>query len=293
MIIIFDRKQDFYDLAKESDLLYFLLDDFEDNWCAPPEGVTDMVWFNILAEILTIHFELRIAGQALLTDALKRLTDKNKKEGLGYPTIGDLAKNIVDYSKKGTNRIKEPLLRVNHRLCMVSEIVGSAACSDISPDWQKLIKNDWALSLAGLATSLQNLCIAIYFAKLLLYRVYNNLHSEKLETLFVLDEASTIFPKSGTKKTALLLDYFQQARAFGIGVIFASQSMNLADEVFANTAIKVAVGGFGHGSDHEAFGSAVGLNRPQRDYIRTISQPGAAVVKDIRFPYPFTVQIER
>jgi hypothetical protein len=102
-----------------------------------------------------------------------------------------------------------------------------------------------------------------------------------------------IFPKTGTKKTALLLDYFQQARAFGIGVIFASQSMNLADEVFANTATKIAVGGFGHGGDYEAFASAVGLNRAQREFMRTITRPGAAVVKDLRHPYPFTVQIDR
>lgn len=189
--------------------------------------------------------------------------------------------------------MKESLLRVSHRLRMVSEIVGCAASSHVRPDWQKLIDMDWSLSLAGLATSQQNLCITVYFAKLLLYRIYNNLRSDKLETLIVLDEASTVFPKTGTKKTALLLDYFQQARAFGIGVIFASQSMNLADEVFANTAIKVAVGGFGHGSDYEAFGSAIGLNRAQRDFMRTISQPGSAVVKDIRHPHPFTVQIER
>ena len=99
MIIIFDRKQDFYDLAKESDLLYFLLQDFQDNWCAPPNGVDDMVWFNIFAEILATHFELRAAGQALLTDALKRLSDKHRSRGLDYPTIEDLAKSLVSHSE--------------------------------------------------------------------------------------------------------------------------------------------------------------------------------------------------
>lgn len=99
MIMIFDRKQDFYDLAKELGLLYFLLDDFQDNWCAPPNGVNDIIWFNILAEILAAHFELRVAGQALLTDALKKLSDKHRSRGLDYPTIEDLAKSLLSRSK--------------------------------------------------------------------------------------------------------------------------------------------------------------------------------------------------
>jgi len=99
MIMIFDRKQDFYDLAKELGLLYFLLDDFQDNWCAPPDGVDDMIWFNILTEILAAHFEFRVAGQALLTDALKRLSDKHRNCGLDYPTIEDLAKSLLSRTK--------------------------------------------------------------------------------------------------------------------------------------------------------------------------------------------------
>ncbi|MCH9031993.1 MAG: ATP-binding protein [candidate division Zixibacteria bacterium] len=213
--------------------------------------------------------------------------------GKNYPTLRDLSRVLFVISSKSKGSQKEAALRLGHRIRSLIEIIGDAAASRQRPDWGRLIESDWALSLSGLASTTQSLCITIYFAKVLLYRICNNLRSDNLETLIVLDEASMIFPKTATKKTSILLDYFQQARAFGIGVIFASQSMNLADEIFANTAIKIAVGGFGHGADYEAFGSAVGLNRAQRDFMRTISQPGSAVVKDIRHPHPFTVQIER
>ncbi|MCH9031994.1 MAG: hypothetical protein IIB00_07020 [candidate division Zixibacteria bacterium] len=74
MIMIFDRKQDFYDLALEFKFLYFLLEDFKDNWIAPPPGVSDKIWFNILAEILATNFELRVASQAMLVDIMCNLS---------------------------------------------------------------------------------------------------------------------------------------------------------------------------------------------------------------------------
>lgn len=290
MLIIPDRKQDFFDLVKPFGLHYFLKEDFLDNLCAPPDGVEDMAWFNILGEICAIFLELRALGQSIITEALYRIAQEFKKHYQTYPSLYDVGLGLT-HSAKGSAGSAN--FKIGQRLLAISKILGPISRSRHQTNWIKLIKHDWALSLAGLAISNQNFIITIIIAKALLYRIYNNLHSAKLETLIVLDEASTIFPKTSTKKTALLLDYFQQARAFGIGFIFASQSMNLADEIFANTAIKVCVGGFGHGSDYEAFGSAVGLNRSQRDYMRTINRPGAAVIKDIRYPYPFTAQIER
>ncbi|MCK5125558.1 MAG: ATP-binding protein [candidate division Zixibacteria bacterium] len=292
-IIVPDRKQDFFDIAFEFKFLYFLLKDFKDNWCAPPEGVLLRLWFNILAEILTTAFELRIAAHGLLVDTLVELTKKAAKSSSHFPTLRDVTQRLFEISNSAKGATKEQALRIGHRISSLLSIVGDAAASRQGLEWSKLSNRDWALSLAGLASSLQSLIITIYFAKCLLYRICNNLRSDKLETLFVLDEASMIFPKTGNKKTSILLDYFQQARAFGIGVIFASQSMNLANEIFANTATKIAVGGFGHGGDYEAFASAVGLNRAQRDFMRTITAPGSAVVKDLRHPYPFTVQIDR
>lgn len=293
MIMVFDRKQDFYDLAIGTDFLYFLLKDFRDNWLAPPNGVDERLWFNIVGEILASSFELRIAAQMLFVDTLLELNTTAKMTKGAYPTLRDVSRRLYQVSTDSKGQSKEVAMRLGHRIGSSTAVLGEAAIARQCADWERLSNFDWALSLAGLASTTQSLCITIYFAKALLYRICNNLRSDKLETLIVLDEASVIFPKSSTKKTSILLDYFQQARAFGIGVIFASQSMNLSDEIFANTATKIAVGGFGHGTDYDAFGSAVGLNRAQREFMRTISAPGSAVVKDLRHGNPFTVQIDR
>lgn len=293
MIMIFDRKQDFFDLAFEFKLLYFLLRDFRDNWLAPPNGVDERLWINIVGEILTASFELRFAAQMLFVETVMDLCSQARNTGAGFPTLRHVSRRLFAISNSVKGPTRESVLRLGSRISSSISILGDAATAKQCADWQRLSQHDWALSLAGLSSSTQTLCISIYFAKTLLYRVCNNLRSDELETLIVLDEASAIFPKGSNKKTSILLDYFQQARAFGIGVIFASQSMNLSDEVFANTGTKIMVGGFGHGADYEAFGSAVGLNRAQRDFMRTMNRPGVSVVKDLRHGHPFTVQIDR
>ncbi len=289
MIIVPDRKMDFYKIALNHNFLYLLHNDFHDNWLKPPNGVDADLWYNILAEILATHFELRIGAQALLVDILTDLTNKLSV----YPTLHDLIKrlNEIAYSKRNSN--KEVALRLSFRLKWLLTTLGNNVASRKTPDWSKLMNTSWAFSIAGLASSIQTLCVTIYFAKVLLYRICNNLRSDDLASLFILDEASMIFPKSSSKKTSLLLDYFQQARAFGLGVIVASQSMNLAPEIYANTGTKICVGGFGYGSDYAEFASAIGLNKEKSDFMRTISQPGSAIVKDPRYPLPFSVQIER
>ena len=287
-IIVPDRKQDFFELAIKYDFLYLLHDDFYDNWLLPPEGVDPLLWHNILAEILAIHFELRIGAQGLIVEVLTELTNAISQ----FPTLHDVIKKLhkIAYVDKSYN--KESALRLSFRLKWLLTVLGNNVASSKTPDWSILMKSSWAFSISGLASSIQTLCVTVYFAKVLLYRISNNLISDELECLFVLDEASVIFPKSASKKTSLLLDYFQQARAFGLGVIVASQSMNLAQEIYANTGIKVSFA-LGYGADFSEFASAVGLNKEKSDFMRTISKPGSAVVRDPRYPTPFTVQIER
>lgn len=289
-IIIFDRKLDFIDLVQTSGFLYVMIEDFVDNWLTPPPGVSATIWCSMLSEIMATFFELRISGQLLLSDMLLGLQGGSVGRA---PTLRDVASVLSKTLEKSRGGTRDSLYRIQFRLNSLLQLLGNAIASEHAVELPRLLTKSWALGMAGLSSSVQSLCITVYLAKILLYRISNNLRSNKLETLIVIDEASPIFPKSATKKTALLLDYFQQCRAFGIGLILASQSMNLADEIYANTAIKVAVGGFGHGSDYEEFGSAVGMNRAQRDFMRTISRPGAAVVKDIRYPHPFTVQIDK
>ena len=102
MIMIFDRKQDFFDLAIEYNFLYFLKEDFCDNWCMPPKGVDSDLWNNIFAEILATHFELRIGAQGLIVDIL---TDLAKKQ-TDYPNLQDVSNRLYEIAhiEKSSNR---------------------------------------------------------------------------------------------------------------------------------------------------------------------------------------------
>lgn len=154
MIMIFDRKQDFFDLAFEFKFLYFLLMDFRDNWCAPPEGVAQRLWFDILAEILTASFELRIAAHGLLVDTLTELTSTAANSGSHFPTLRDVSQRLFGISTKAKGVMKEQSARLGQRIGSLLAIVGNAAASRQCPEWSKLSEHDWALSLAGLASEI-------------------------------------------------------------------------------------------------------------------------------------------
>ncbi len=289
-LFIADRKSDFDRIAVNRGIPYFLLNDFLDNLLAPPPGVKPYLWFNILSELFITSFGLRAAAQSQLVDVL---LESGVQDGLDnqYPTMAVLKKRLKKrlFANRGSSR--DITSRLHDRVDWLATMLGDSASAESHLNWDKLMSTGCTVNLAGIPNLVQSLWIAVYFAKVLLYRICNNLRSDKLEVLFVFDEASPIFPKSVGKNTSILLDYFQQCRAFGIGVIFASQSMNLSDSILANTATKIAVGGLGLGSDYESFGSCVGLSGKQREYMRKIGKPGSAVVKDNRCAEAFTAKV--
>ncbi len=290
-LCIVERKPDFMKMVVGKGMPYFSVGDFVENILAPGDGVQPKSWYNLLAELFISSFGLRAAAQSELLHVLLELHDENNSLDK-HPTLAELKARLNKrfFIKSGSSR--EITSRLYERISWLVTMLGDSVTSESCLDWQKLMKSGWAVSLAGIPSQIQSLWIAVYFAKVLTYRIANNLRSDKLEVLFVFDEASPIFPKSASKTTSILLDSVAQCRAFGIGVLFSSQSMSISDGIIANTALKVAVGGLGLGSDYESFGSSVGLTRAQRDYMRKIAKPGAAVVRDIRYPHPFTVQLD-
>ena len=114
--------------------------------------------------------------------------------------------------------------------------------------------------------------------------------------LFVFDEDSTMFRKWYEQREGdfLLTDYLAKSREFGIGFIIGTQTLtNLADSVLANTAIKILAGGAGLGTDYDIFASASGMSPEQKEFIKQLTMPGMAVVKDPRYPHPFTLEVPR
>lgn len=114
--------------------------------------------------------------------------------------------------------------------------------------------------------------------------------------LLVFDEASTMFKRQyeAREGTYLLTDYLAKCREFDMGFLIGTQTIsNLADSVLANTAIKILVGGAGLGSDYDIFASATGMTREQKEFLKRLTMPGMACVRDPRYPFPFTLEVPR
>ncbi len=296
-IKIFDRKLDFACLSAHANFIYWHIADYFDNWLAPPPGIPFEVWVNVFAEILSNFTDIRLAARTLIsTTALTLYRERYHPSLESFPTLEDVHHKIMltHYDPRShLARYQETILNRTQGLL---QALGTQICSHRRLVWQRYIDSNWAISLEHLPIDYQNLFISVTIAKILLYRMANNLRSSNLVELFVLDEASTIFRKQyyDADHPNLLLDYLAKSREFGIGFLIATQTLSgLADPVLANTATKILVGGAGLGTDYDTFASATGLSLQQRDFLRTMTMPGMACAKDPRYPYPFTLEVPR
>ena len=297
MIKIFDRKLDFPCLSIFPGFLYFILAHFRDNWIQPPPGVSYKIWIPVLAEIFTNYLDIMIASSSLFSNTALWLCEKGNSVITGiYPTIQDIY-NVVKAKKyPAPSHLARYQESTTNRLEGLLAILGDQICTYKKLDWHKYLTTNWAIDIHNLPTVYQNLFITVTIAKILLYRIHNNLRSSVLTDLIVFDEASTIFKKWYETRggTYLLADYLAQAREFGIGFIISTQNLtNLADSILSNSATKILIGGAGLGRDYEIFGSAVGLTKDQVEHLKTLKNPGMACVSDSRFPHPFLLEVPK
>lgn len=295
MIKLFDRKEEYFPLSIYLGFIYWMLDDFYTNWFEPPPGVNLGLWVNTLCEILSNFLDIRIAGRGLIATKVLWLCEQWKSAETGvYPTLKDLyhlLRNTKIPLVSHTARYYETVIS---RLEVLFAIFGDHVCSRRKMNWEAYLKTDWAISLNGTPSDMQNLFISIEVAKVMMYRMEHNLQSQALVDIFVFDEASTILKKNYeiSEGTYLLTDYLAKSREFGIGFLIATQSLtNLAPSVLANTAIKALIGGAGLGEDYIMFAAATGMTPEQREFLKQRTMPGQACARDPRYPYPFTVEI--
>ncbi len=280
-----------------ANFVYLLMADFYTNWIMPPLGMPLRPWINILGEIMGNFLDIRIAGRSMVADKILWLCQERNSEVTGiYPTLQELHRLLTNLT------IPMPSHEARYRETVVNRLQGLFAafgdhiCSRRLMNWNAYINGDWAISLAGIPTDLQNLFISVEVARILLYRIHNNLRSRELAGLFVFDEASSIFKKwhENAEGTYLLTDYLAQAREFGLGFLISTQTIsNLASSVLANTSIKVMVGGAGLGTDYDVFASSVGLTPEQKEFLKHNSTPGFACAKDPRYQFAFTLEVNR
>ena len=117
----------------------------------------------------------------------------------------------------------------------------------------------------------------------------------KLRTLFIVDEASTLMQAGRDKSDAYvyessLNEITRKAREFGIGLWLCSQEAKSFNYVFqANSMIKV---GFPlDGVDHESICKTFGLNEDQEKYLYKLPFRRVAVARTRKFDKPFLIEV--
>ncbi len=288
--IIFDRKNEFAALAESLEIPYLLSKDYPDHHFTPPDSSIDDLYFNVVSEITARNIGLHALGQSIIHRELSDLSRRRKQGGQSYPSTRDLARHMLERANSAKGTTREALLRVGMHLHSFADYSGFFTSNDAALDWATIARVGCVVNLAGLPVNLQFDTIALTFAKQVLHSVVNNLRSDKLRVIFPLDECQPIFGAGQSRTLATFMDFFMQARAFGIGVIGCSQTTNLCHEFLANTATKVAFS-LGHGQDYARFANAVGLDSAVQQRMHRFIRPGQAIVKDPRWPVPFSVQV--
>jgi hypothetical protein len=294
---IFDRKLDFACLSRIPGFSYLMAGHLHDNWIRPPPGMSARQWVPSYYEIEGPILDVRVATRSLMARVTFDLIKEFDSEQTGvWPTQRDVYERLKRLKFPAVSHLARYTETAINRFEGKFAVFGDAINSHRRLNWQVFADTSWAVCLHGIPTDLQSLYISVVVARLLLHRIANNLRSSALNTLIVLDEASTVFRKQYEMRegTYLLSDYLCQAREFGVGFLIGSQSFSqLAPSVIANTATKVMIGGFGSGDDYAAFAASTGMTVEQREFTKRGRRPGHAIVRDPRWPATFQVEVPR
>ena len=259
-IILFDLKNEFLPLAGLPEVLYFFWDDLRDNILRNISVPLEM-WLNILSEIFG-YLYLLIPSRNLLLDQIKALFTKWGFTGgeEPCPTLIDLYNFLLELHPPGFSRTRGYLEAVLNRISGLINTARPVFNADKGFHTPELLKHHLIIGMGGLYTEARNFIIMVLMARVYLLKLYNCPRGEKLSTLFIIDEASSIFRRSYelNESPYFLSQIVQTARDFGIGFIFSAQSLSdLSHVIQANTDYKILVGGLGLGNDWDQFARLV------------------------------------
>ena len=210
---------------------------------------------------------------------------------MNFPTLLDACDRLILRARQSRGSTRETYSSIGYKLRIRIDAFGNAANSKRDIEWKTLSGQNWALCTAGCSLADQALLSSVHLGKEFTYRQCNNLLGSGLKQLFIIEECQDLFPEQTTRKNSLLMDYFRQSRSYELALIFISQSPDIDHTVMQNCALQLEVGGFGDARSYAKFASSVGLNRVQLEKFYTMKSPGSAIIRDIRAPWPFSVQL--
>lgn len=210
---------------------------------------------------------------------------------MSYPTLIDVCNRLIEKARSSRGSTRETYANIAHKLRLCLNTFGNAAVSREDVRWEDLDELNWAVCTAGCSLRDQGLLGGVHLAKYLTHGQFNNLISDDVRRLILLEEPTELVPAERTRKNRLFLDYFRRGRFIGVSTVFTPQTLDIDSDVIQNCATKIALGGASDVATARKFTASVGLTLGQQEALPYMRRPGLAVVSDRRAMKPFSVQL--
>ncbi len=288
-ITLIERKQEYTELLSVCPDMHVLdSKHLAFNPLRPPSGIKTAQWIGIFTEIMVNFMDIREASSSFIMDHALRLISNMKKEGR-YPTLGDLRAFIYQQPYKPFSKNGQQKETVLNRLNDLLNSLPAMFESDRETDIEKLISSHCLILLHDITHgTIQNFVISLLIAQSFLYRKIHCGLQNRLEHIFVLDEAASLFRRRDEVKdhVSFINDVIKTARGYGFGFIAASQmATDLSHALLANSGTRMMVGGFGRTEDIDVFLRLRGCSPEQRQYVLNHPDVGKAFIIDERWSH--------
>ena len=280
---LFDFKKDYRSLIRHGDVLVLRWSNsFKFNLFSPPPGTDFMSWLIVVRDVLFDIFFPQYPAEStksVFFETALCLYRKNGKLNI-YDLMNEFRRKMNDKSVHSST--KERIRTLLNRFEPMMHILGSVFDCDEGYPIQSLMERAVILELDGLGTDYQNLLSNLISQWMFLYRMNNNQRGRQC-SFIVIDESHRLL--SGNN--AFIRDFIRLSREFGLGLLYANQTLDLDHCVLANTYTVIALS-ISSTKDRNQMGYNLNLNPEQSDVLANLKQRQAIIrLTAGRYSHPY------
>jgi hypothetical protein len=295
-ILVVDKdKQDYRVLKKLYPKLIILKaeTDLVFNSLMPPKGVPPKHWITKWAEVFCGTNGLLIASKSLLLRALHEIFEQVgifRGTQTFYPTLLDVYRRIKSYNFKGNYRQSQYQDSIVNRLEAYLYQLGETCTYSEGIPTSFFSGNPVVIEVKGISDYIGRFLVTTILFAIMFERIAANERGSILRNVVCIDEAHWFAPPGLSNENigySPLASLMAQCREFGMGIIVGSQSAQLEEATFVNSALKICQR-LGSGKDMLQVRDAFALPPKQTEYIPKLGT-GESIIR-IPEEDPFVIQ---